>query len=216
MSMNVQLLRQSTASQVRQFGPFLSTTDISPQNGLTIAATDVKLRKHAATSLVNKNSGGLTSLSANGLYHGTFDATDTNTAGILDVSILVAPAAVVTKSFLVLPANLYDSLLLGSDLLQVDLQELIGSAANATRLRDASSAVKQFTVVSDAGNSATQIKTNLTETDADFWKGVQLIYLTGALAFQRTAVSAYNGTTKVLTYATMTGIPSAGDTGILV
>jgi len=215
MTMSTQWLRQSTASQVRQFGPFLDL-NLAPQNGLTIAAADVKFRRHTGSSLVPKNSGGLTSLGANGLYHGTLDATDSQTAGILDCSILVAPAVVVTKSFFVLPANLYDSLLLGTDMLQVDMQQLIGSAAHATRLRDGASAVKQFTVVSDAGNGVGTCKTDLTETDNDFWKGAQIIFLTGALAFQRSAVSVYNGTTKFLTYGNMTGTPSGGDTGILV
>ncbi len=217
MTMNSQVLRQSTASQIRQIGPFVSDTDFKTyQNGLTIAASDIKFRRHAGTSLVNKNSGGATSLGQHGLYHMTLDATDTQTAGILDCSVLIAGSALVTKGFVVLPANVFDSLVVGGDVLQTDLIELIGSSANAQRLRDAASSMQFFTVVSDAGNSATQVKTDLAQTDPDFWKGAQIIFLTGALAKQRSAISAYNGTTKVLTYGTLTGTPSAGDTGLIV
>ena len=69
-------LRQSTASQEISLGQFLDSTDgDTEENGLTIANTDIKLRKHNTTTLANKTSGGATNIS-NGVYHATLDATD--------------------------------------------------------------------------------------------------------------------------------------------
>jgi hypothetical protein len=74
-----------------------------------------------------------------------------------------------------------------------------------------------FTVQADAGNSATQIKTNRTETDSDYWRRALVILTSGALIHQLSKVSAYNGSTKVLTLQdALTGTPAAGVTGILL
>ena len=54
------ILRQSTASQDVIIGAFIDDTDFkTPETGLTIANTDIKLMKDGAAS-VNKNSGGAT------------------------------------------------------------------------------------------------------------------------------------------------------------
>jgi hypothetical protein len=72
-------------------------------------------------------------------------------------------------------------------------------------------------VVSDAGNSATSFKTNLTETTDDYWKDTLLLFTSGNLAGQIKKVSAYNGTTKVITVSSaFTGTPTAGDTFLLI
>lgn len=102
-------LRQSTASQARVIGPFVDDTDFkTPETGLTIANTDVKLLKNGAAS-VNKNSGGGTHR-ANGNYGLTFDATDTDTVGELHASVLVAGALLVVGKFVVLEEAVYDSI----------------------------------------------------------------------------------------------------------
>ena len=50
-------LRQSTASQVVELGPFLDDTDFkTAETGLTIANTDIKLRKEGGTTHGSKNS----------------------------------------------------------------------------------------------------------------------------------------------------------------
>lgn len=82
-------LRQSTASQEIPLGPFLdSTNGDSEENSLTIANTDIKLWKHGATTLANKNSGGATNIS-NGVYYCVLDATDSNTLGGMVVFVHV-------------------------------------------------------------------------------------------------------------------------------
>jgi len=100
-------LRQSTASQDVMIGGFIDDTDFkTPETGLTIANTDIKLLKDGGVS-VNKNSGGGTHR-VNGQYSITFDATDTNTVGELEASIVVAGALPVWTKFQVLEEAVYD------------------------------------------------------------------------------------------------------------
>lgn len=102
-------LKQSTATQGRMVGPLIDDTDFKTvETALTILNTDVKLSKNGAVS-VNKNSGGGTHRD-NGMYSLTFDATDTNTVGELEGSILVTGALVVVFKFVVLEETVYDAL----------------------------------------------------------------------------------------------------------
>lgn len=100
-------LRQSTASQTRLIGPFLDDTDFkTAETALSIANTDVRLSKNGA-AYGNKNSGGGTHLEG-GCYAVTFDATDTNTLGELQVKIVKSGALIVVHKFNVLTAEEYD------------------------------------------------------------------------------------------------------------
>lgn len=124
-------LKQSTASQEVPLGPFLDSTDgATPETGLTIANTDIKLWAMGATSLANKNSGGATHM-AGGIYYCTLDATDTATLGALVIFINVAGALPIKVEFEVVAANVYDALVGGTDLLQVDVTEWKGATAPA-------------------------------------------------------------------------------------
>ena len=88
--MAIQLF-QSTAGRI-PMGPFLDDTDgKTPETGLTIANTDIKVWKDGATALVNKNSGGAVHM-AGGVYYTTLDATDTSTIGSLVIYVHVAGA----------------------------------------------------------------------------------------------------------------------------
>jgi hypothetical protein len=121
-------LRQSTASQEMLIGPFLDDTDgKTAETGLTIANTDVKLWKRGATSEANKNSGGGTHVAA-GRYYITLDDTDTNTLGELEINVVMSGALPVQKRCIVLPANVFDSVVLGSDKLDTNAAELGGTA----------------------------------------------------------------------------------------
>lgn len=101
-------LRQSTASQSRALGPFVSDSDFkTPQTGLTIANTDIKLVVNGGSS-ANKNSGGGTHR-VNGVYGVTFDATDTATVGEMDVSVSVSGALIVFDKFYVLEEAVFDA-----------------------------------------------------------------------------------------------------------
>lgn len=102
-------LKQSTASQTRTIGQFVDDTDFkTPETALTIANTDVRLKKNGADD-VAKNSGGATH-DVNGYYHLTLDATDTNTVGELHLHVQVAGALGVWAVFWVLEEVVYDAL----------------------------------------------------------------------------------------------------------
>ena len=127
-------LKQSTASQEVPLGYFLDSTDgNTEETGLTIANTDIKLWKMGATSLASKNSGGATHI-ASGVYYCTLDATDTDTLGALIIFVHVAGALPVRVECEVLPANVYDALIAGSDKLQVDTVEVSGTLQTARDL----------------------------------------------------------------------------------
>lgn len=125
-------LRYDTESQEIVLGPFVDSTDgNTEETGLTIANTDIKLWKAGATTLANKNSGGATHIS-NGMYYAVLDATDTNTLGSMRVYVHVSGALAVIVDAIVLPQKVYDSLISGSDNLEIDLIQIAGSAVSTT------------------------------------------------------------------------------------
>ncbi|MBN9522500.1 hypothetical protein J0H58_28925 [bacterium] len=106
-------LRQSTASQAVVLGPFLDSTDGNTQEtALSIANTDIRLRKAGAAAGA-KNSGGATHDAA-GYYLTTLDATDTNTVGPLLISVHVAGALAVWLECYVYEEAVYDALFAAS------------------------------------------------------------------------------------------------------
>lgn len=122
-------LRQSTASQEIPLGYFLDSTDgDTAETALTINNTDIKLWKAGATTLASKNSGGATHI-AGGVYYAVLDATDTNTVGPLVIFVHVSGALTVRLECVVYAANVYDSLIAGSDYLQADAMQIEGSDA---------------------------------------------------------------------------------------
>lgn len=67
-------------------------------------------------------------------------------------------------------------------------------------------------VVTDASNSTTTFKTDLTSAVNDFWKDTLITFTTGNLAGQVKRVSGYNGTSKFVTAnAAFTEAPANGD-----
>lgn len=108
-------LKQSTAAQSRAIGPFINDADFkTPETGLTIANTDIKLVVNGGAS-ANKNSGGGTHR-VNGVYGITFDATDTATVGEMEVSVVVSGALPVFAKFFVVEEAVYDMLFAASAL----------------------------------------------------------------------------------------------------
>ncbi len=128
-------LRQSTASQEIPLGRFMSPTDLDTtgqKTALTIANTDIKLWKAGATTLASKNSGGGTHI-ANGVYYAVLDETDTDTAGTLKIFVHVAGSVPFDDEYCVLPANVYDSFVTGTDQVTAsDIADAVVTAMEAT------------------------------------------------------------------------------------
>lgn len=72
-------------------------------------------------------------------------------------------------------------------------------------------------VLTDAGNTASAFKTDLSSATSDFWKDTFLTFTSGALLGQTKKVTGYNGSTKFLTFLSgFTGTPSNGDRFVLI
>lgn len=139
-------LKQSTASQEVPLGYFLDSTDgNTEETALTIANTDIKLWKAGATSLANKNSGGATHM-ANGLYYAVLDATDTDTLGPLVIFVHVAGALPIRLECQVLPANVYEALVAGSEWLETTtLRNDVSISGTTLTVRKPDGATTQYT-----------------------------------------------------------------------
>ena len=210
------ILRQSTASQEVLLGPFLDDTDgKTPETGLTIAATDIKLWKAGATSEANKNSGGATHI-ASGRYYAVLDATDTNTLGSGEINVHVSGALPVRRAFLVLAANAYDAMIGGGDYLQVDMAQVLGVAAQ-NRYLD----VIEVVTTGSPSTTSHPFLTGSLSTQANAFAGSTpqyAKYVTGANAGikRRITASSHVTDTTTLTTAAFPTAPSAGDTLLIV
>lgn len=128
-------LRQSTAATVK-LGPFVDETDgKTAETGLTISQADIRISKAGGAFAQSNNSTGATH-DENGYYGIPLDTTDTNTLGRLKVCVSESGALPVWQEFVVMPAVVYDSLVAGSDNLQVDVTQLAGVTQSLTDLKD--------------------------------------------------------------------------------
>lgn len=120
-------LKQSTAVDVG-LGPFVDQTDgFTAETALTIIQADVRLKKNAG-AWAQKNSASSATHEENGWYEVPLDTTDTNTLGILLMAVNETGALPVWREFMVVPAEVYDTLVGGTDNLTVDLTS--GALAN--------------------------------------------------------------------------------------
>lgn len=137
----MRLLKQSTAVVI-QFGPFVDKTDgVTLETGLVSAldhgTTGILLSKNGGTLTIRNATVTATTYDAHGCYKVTLDTTDTNTLGTLRAIYTDAATCLpVWIDFHVVPANVYDSLIAGSDVLTADVTQIGGDAQSATDLKD--------------------------------------------------------------------------------
>lgn len=130
-----QWLKESTAVTVK-LGPFVDSTDGNTvEDGLTISQADIRLSKNGAAFAQTNNATGATHDAA-GWYGVPLDTTDTGTLGTLKVAIHESGALPVWDEFMVVPANVWDSMF-GADKLQVDAVEISSDSAAADNLESA-------------------------------------------------------------------------------
>lgn len=228
------LLKQSTTVTIR-LGPFLDAGDgVTEETGLGSMGVEIS-KNHGAFGA--RNSATATAHDAEGWYSCELDTTDTNTLGPLTVkSHASATHLPVWREFMVVPAMIYDSLVAGSDVLQADVTQLLGTAwtAPATAgLPDAN--VKQVSGSATAADNleagalgivsssaltgtltTTAMTTNLTEATNDHYNGRVIVWTSGVLAGEAREILDYDGATKKLTYSTTTDAPSNGDSFVIV
>ena len=120
-------LKQSTSVDV-PIGPFLDETDgRTAETALTITQPDIRLKKNGA-GWAQKNAAQTLSHEENGFYEVTLDATDTGTLGLLRLAVFESGALPVWEDFMVVTANVYDSLF-STDVLDVSVTQVNGTAA---------------------------------------------------------------------------------------
>lgn len=169
-----QFLKQSTAFTFR-IGPFVDSTDgVTAETALTIAQADIQISK-AGGAFAQTSASPTTTHDADGWYQCPLTSTDTGTVGTLTVQIVVAGALPVWKDFMVLPANVYDSLVSGTDLLDVNTAQWLGTACatpttagvpevdvthNAGTAITAAAGIQEVKVASIAANAITATSIN--------------------------------------------------------
>jgi hypothetical protein len=134
-------LKQSTAVTVK-IGPFVDSSDgVTAETALTIQKADVRLSKNGGDfGAANADQGVADAGAAHdelGYYDISLDTTDTNTLGRLKLAISDAAAVPVWQEFTVLAANVFDSMIGGSDSLEVDAVAISGDSSAADNLETA-------------------------------------------------------------------------------
>ncbi len=125
-------LKQSTSVTV-VLGPFLDDTDgKTAETSLTLSQADIRLSKNAGTFAQKNDSGSASHMEA-GYYACSLNTTDTNTLGHLRIAVAESGALPVWRDFLILPANVYDSLL-STDKLQVHAVEIADDLITAASI----------------------------------------------------------------------------------
>ena len=153
-------LKQSTATDV-ELGPFVDDTDgKTAETGLTISQADCQLIKNGGAA-AQKNDATSASHLAGGHYKVPLNTTDTNTLGRLRLYVNESGALPAWRDFMVLPANIYDSLVGGSDYLDVNTVQAAGTAWGSGAITAASIAADAITAAKVASDAVTEIQNGL-------------------------------------------------------
>lgn len=121
------LLKQSTAQTV-VIGPILDADGVAVT---TAVVTNISIAKNGSAAALTTET--LTHL-ANGYYTLALTSGNTNTLGNLEVFVNNTAMSMTVFRWNVIAAQVYDSIVSGSDLLQIDIQQLVGSAQDASRI----------------------------------------------------------------------------------
>jgi hypothetical protein len=155
-------LKQSTSVDVG-IGPFLDETDgKTAETALTMTQPDVRLKKNDGAWAQKAAAQTLTHEEA-GWYEVTLDATDTNTLGLLLVAIHESGALPVWREFMVVAANVYDSLIGGGDTLDVQVTGIGADVITASAI--AANAIGAAEIA-DGAITAAKIATDAIDADA--------------------------------------------------
>lgn len=193
------LLRQSTAQTVK-VGPFLDATDgVTEETGL--ASNGTELSKDGAAFAAGPTLG---THDAEGWYPLALTTTHTNTLGELIVkSHAVATHLSVWHSYLVVPAVVYDNLVLGTDDLNVQVAGMDANVLTATAINaDAITAAKVAAGTIDAATfaagaiDATAIATGAIDADSIASNAITAVKIaTDAITAAKVAAGTINAAT---------------------
>lgn len=141
----MQYLKQSTAVEIA-LGPFLDETDgKTAETALTITQPDIRLKKNGG-AWAQKNASQTLSHEENGWYEVSLDSTDTATLGNLMVACHESGALPVWREFTVVPANVYEALVGGTEFLEVTgLRANFSIASTTLTVKKTDGSTTQFT-----------------------------------------------------------------------
>jgi len=115
----MQILRQSTSVNV-MLGPFVNSSDgVTTEESLTLTQSDLQLSKNGGAAAQKNDSSSATHIYG-GNYSVPLDATDTGTLGSLTLMCKKSGALPVKADFMVVTANVYDTLF-STDKLNVEV-----------------------------------------------------------------------------------------------
>jgi hypothetical protein len=206
----MQYLKADTATTIR-IGPFVDDTDgVTAETGLTIAQADVRLSKGGAAA-AQKNDATSATHDENGYYRVPLNTTDTNTEGTLDVCVNEAGALPVVAKFTVLPAEVYDSLVAGTDKLQTDIVQVTGSSVtNVNDFKADLTSLNDPTAAAVATAVRSELTTELGRIDADITSRAVAGDAMTLTSGERSAVGTAVWNKDISTYA------NAGEAGTLL
>lgn len=187
------ILKQGTNTTIK-LGPYVASADgNTKQTGLTVAQTDILVSKNGAAFATKAATGGGTH-DASGMYGAVIGTGDSASVGVLDVFSHVSPALYIKQSYTVLPSVVYDSLVGGTDLLQVDAHQSSGAAITGYLDVGISSRMAATATVSASFATATQVtdKTGYTASTVSDKTGYALtaVYDLAKTASQASAVES--------------------------
>ena len=167
-------LKQSTAKVV-SFGPFLDKTDgVTEETGLVSAldhgTTGIKLSKNGGALTIRHATVTASTYDAYGMYRVTLDTTDTNTLGTLRMAFNEAATCLpVWQDFMVLPANIYDSIVSGSDLIDVSMTQILGTAVSSPATAGVLDVNLKNIANAAVSTSSAQLGVNVVNAGATAW-----------------------------------------------
>lgn len=126
----MRLLRQSTQVKV-PLGPLVDATDgFTLEASVAFGSTDACIIKHDASAIVDISSNTFSSHLGAGLYNVTLTASNTDTLGLLSVIAYDAANRPFRSDYMVVPANVFDSFVLGTDYLDANVHQINGNASS--------------------------------------------------------------------------------------
>lgn len=127
----MRFLKQSTTVTI-PIGPFYDATDgVTVESALTIPPSSVQISKNNG-AMAAKDESSTATYDAAGIYRITLGGTvDVGTAGNLRIVANVSGAVGVFEDFVVLPGQVYDSIVSGTDLLDVNASQFAGDTVTS-------------------------------------------------------------------------------------
>ena len=126
-------LKQSTAATLR-VGPAVATDGVTPQTGLTLGAADqAELLKHSGATVDISGATFAAITGADGWYDLSLTTSHTDTLGM--VTVVIQDASVCLPIFvraMVIPAQVYESLIGGTEFLETSPYKQVMSISGST------------------------------------------------------------------------------------